>query len=112
MKTFLIFLFLFFVFVDGQVFTHDKKFVYNVQYHQNELNIYLKIFIPLDGFYVIQPGLLKMIREYGCIRLDIINISSLKLLHFQISEKKVQPVTNTVRLLLSDQGLVHGMGKK
>ena len=39
MKTLLVFLSLFFVFGNGQIFTHDRKFIYIVQYHQNEHNI-------------------------------------------------------------------------
>lgn len=39
MKTLFIFLFVFFDFWDGQIFTHDKKLIYLIQYHFNELNI-------------------------------------------------------------------------
>jgi hypothetical protein len=48
LKTLLTFLFLFFVFGDGQVFTPDKKFVYNVHYHQNEINITTNEIISLN----------------------------------------------------------------
>jgi hypothetical protein len=51
MKTLLIFLFLFFVFLDGQIFTYDKEFIYIVQYHNNELDITTneKIFLTITG---------------------------------------------------------------
>jgi len=39
MKTLLIFLIVFFDFLDGQIFTQDKEFIYLVQYHQNKLNL-------------------------------------------------------------------------
>jgi hypothetical protein len=39
MKTLFIFLFVFFDFWDGQIFTNDKNMIYLIQYHCNKLNV-------------------------------------------------------------------------
>ena len=39
MKTLLVFLIAFYNFLDGQICTNDKEFIYVVQYHNNELDI-------------------------------------------------------------------------